>query len=280
MCLTGLLHQPGQGNPCISVSGRDPGSDTPPAHSRSPKISRHSTETLTVASTVLASVKALYFLHSVRLPTRELLEDGLITYLVDNDDTDSSDRESPQSHRNSRKRVNDLGQEPGLPARLFQIPKNRQKKKIRISNPLISSSGPSPQIPGPQLTSSASISETAPSLSSPTSLISRKGTRGTNLAHIGTSQSRKCDQAPSVNGKQSFQKRPSDPQWWVDSEADASCKPTRLRCNAVIEYLSSAFDSNDTLLDHIPIHPSLTNGQSDALWRRWRQLNGKRRRRT
>ncbi len=87
-------------------------------------------------STVLASVKALNFLHRVRiggLPTRGLLEDGLITYLEDDDNTDSSERGSPQSDRNSRKRVNDLGQEPGIPASLFQIPKNRQKKKIRFS---------------------------------------------------------------------------------------------------------------------------------------------------
>jgi hypothetical protein len=71
----------------------------------------------TIASTVLASVKALYFLHRVRfggLPTLELLEDCLITYLVDSDDTDSSDRDSPQSDGNSRKMVNDLGQEPGI----------------------------------------------------------------------------------------------------------------------------------------------------------------------
>jgi hypothetical protein len=80
-----------------------------------------------------------------------MLEDGLITYLIDNDNTDSSDRESPQSDRNSRKRVNDLGQELGILARLFQIPKNRQKKNISISNPLISSRGSSPQIPGPHL---------------------------------------------------------------------------------------------------------------------------------
>ncbi len=89
-------------------------------------------------------MKALYFLHSVRfgcLPTLELLEGGLITYLVDSDDTDSSDRDSPQSDGNSQKRVNDLGQEPGILARLFQISKTRQKKKISISNPLVSSSG-------------------------------------------------------------------------------------------------------------------------------------------
>ncbi len=80
--------------------------DTPQKH-RSP----------TIASTVLASVKALYFLHRVRfdgLPTLELLEDGLIICLVDNDDTDSSDRAIPQSDGNSRKRVNDQGQEPGI----------------------------------------------------------------------------------------------------------------------------------------------------------------------
>jgi hypothetical protein len=142
-------------------------------------------------------VKALYFLHSARfgcLPPLELLEDGLITYLVDSDKTDSSDRDSPQSDGNSRKRVNDLGQEPGISARLFQIPKNRQKKKSRISNPLVSSSGSSPQIPGPQLTSSASTSQSAPSLSSPTSLIRRKVTRRTNLVHSGTSQSCMCEQ--------------------------------------------------------------------------------------
>ncbi len=138
-------------------------------------------------------MKALYFLHHVRfggLPTLELLEDDLITYLVDNDDTDSSDRDSPQSDENSRKRVNDQGQEPGITARLIQIPKNQQKKKIRISNPLVSSTGSSQQIPGPQITSSASTSQSAPTLSSPTSLIRRKVTRGTNLAHSGTSQSR------------------------------------------------------------------------------------------
>ncbi len=195
-----------------------------------------------------------------------------------------------QSDGNSRKRVNDLGQEPGISARLFpiRVPKNRQKKKIRISNPLVSSTGSSPQIPGPQLTSSASTSQSAPSLSSPTSLIRRKVTRRTNPAHSGTSQSCMCEQAPSVNEKQSSceekypavpsQKRPSDPQWWVDSETDESCKPTRMRWNAVIK--NSVFDSNDPLLDLIPIHPSLTNVQSDALWHRWRQLNGKRRKRT
>jgi hypothetical protein len=248
----------------------------------------------TIASTVLASVKALYFLHRVRfggLPTLDLLEDGLITYLGDSDDTDSSDRDSPQSNGNSRKRVNDLGQGPGSSGRLFQISKTRQKKKIRISNPLVSSSGSSPQILGPQLTSSASTSQSVPFLSSPTSLIRRKVTRRTNLAHSGTSQSCTsmwCEQAPSGNTKKSSceeqhsavpsQKRPSDPQWWVDSETDESCKPTRMQWNAVIE--NSVFDSNDPLLDPIPIHPSLTDGQSDALWHRWRQLNGKKRRRT
>jgi hypothetical protein len=160
----------------------------------------------TIASTVLASVKALYFLHRVRfggLPTLDLLEDGLITYLGDSDDTDSSDRDSPQSNGNSRKRVNDLGQGPGISGRLFQISKTRQKKKIRISNPLVSSSGSSPQILGPQLTSSASTSQSVPSISSPTSLIRRKVTRRTNLAHSGTSQSctSMCEQAPSGNTK-------------------------------------------------------------------------------
>ncbi len=46
-----------------------------------------------------------------------------------------------------------------------------------------------------------------------------------------------------------------------------------MQSNAVIE--NSIFDSNDPLLDRIPIHPSLTDGQSDALWHRWRQLNEK-----
>ncbi len=157
---------------------------------------------------------------------------------MDNDNTDSLDRESD---RNSRKRVNDLGQEAGIPARLFKIPKSRQQKKIRISYPLISSSGSSPpcRIPGHQLTSSASTSQTAPPLSSPTFLIRRKGTRGTNLAHSGTSQSRMCEQASSVKEKQSSceeqspampsQKRPSGRLWLVDSEADESCKSTRMR---------------------------------------------------
>ena len=99
--------------------------------------------------------------------------------------------------------MNDLGQEREISARLFHISKTRQKKKIRISSPLVSSSGSSPQIPGPQLTSSASTSQSAPSLSSPTSLIRRKVTRRTNLAHSGTSQSctSMCEQAPSGNTK-------------------------------------------------------------------------------
>ena len=45
-------------------------------------------------------------------------------------------------------------------------------------------------------------------------------------------------------------KRPSDPQWWVDSETDESGKPTRMQWNAVIE--NSVFDSNDPLLDLSP----------------------------
>jgi hypothetical protein len=85
----------------------------------------------TIASTVLASVKALYFLHRVRfggLPTvtLELLEDGLITYLGDSDDTDSSDRDSPQSDRNSRKGVNGLGQEPGISVRSPRLDRRRK----------------------------------------------------------------------------------------------------------------------------------------------------------
>ena len=54
----------------------------------------------TVESTVLASVKAFYFLHRVRfggLPTRGLLEPGLSTHPVKTDDTDTSDDENPHS---------------------------------------------------------------------------------------------------------------------------------------------------------------------------------------
>ncbi len=123
-------------------------------------------------------------------------------------------------------------QGPGSSGRLFQISKTRQKKKIRISNPLVSSSGSSPQILGPQLTSSASTSQSVPFLSSPTSLIRRKVTRRTNLAHSGTSQSctsmwcagntkkSSCEEQYSAVSAVPSQKRSSDPQWWVDSETD------------------------------------------------------------
>ncbi len=56
--------------------------------------------TLAVHSTVLASIKALYFLHRVRfggLPARGLLEDGLSEPPAKTGDTDTSDDENPHS---------------------------------------------------------------------------------------------------------------------------------------------------------------------------------------
>ena len=145
----------------------------------------------------------------------------------------------------ARSQLPDVGQELCSSLSQTMIPKSRQKKKPRISSPLISGNAPSQQNPGPQSASSTNTSQTTPSSSSPTSPTRRQGTRKTSLLHRRTSQSRMCGQARLVDVSRShsdklppvgtFQKNLSDPRWCADSEADEHRQPKRMRWNAIIE---------------------------------------------